>query len=60
MIVMIGIMIITRGALFRVLGFGLCKALSDAYFGSEDSMIRLDMSEYMERLYICVYIYIYI
>jgi ATP-dependent Clp protease ATP-binding subunit ClpC len=27
----------------------LCKALADAYFGSEDSMIRLDMSEYMEK-----------
>merc|ERR1719293_549772 len=27
----------------------LCKALSEAYFGKEDSMIRLDMSEYMER-----------
>lgn len=27
----------------------LCKALSAAYFGKEESMIRLDMSEYMER-----------
>jgi len=27
----------------------LCKALSEAYFGKEDAMIRLDMSEYMER-----------
>jgi len=27
----------------------LCKALAAAYFGSEESMIRLDMSEYMER-----------
>jgi len=27
----------------------LCKALSAAYFGKEDSMIRLDMSEFMER-----------
>merc|ERR1740138_311442 len=27
----------------------LCKALSAAYFGREDSMIRLDMSEFMER-----------
>lgn len=27
----------------------LCKALSEAYFGKEDSMIRLDMSEFMER-----------
>eukprot|EP00929_Paragymnodinium_shiwhaense_P078902 TRINITY_DN4094_c0_g2_i1.p1 TRINITY_DN4094_c0_g2~~TRINITY_DN4094_c0_g2_i1.p1 ORF type:complete len:1023 (+),score=375.22 TRINITY_DN4094_c0_g2_i1:187-3255(+) len=27
----------------------LCKALSESYFGKEDSMIRLDMSEYMER-----------
>jgi ATP-dependent Clp protease ATP-binding subunit ClpC len=27
----------------------LCKALAAAYFGMEDSMIRLDMSEYMER-----------
>lgn len=27
----------------------LCKALADAYFGQESAMIRLDMSEYMER-----------
>lgn len=27
----------------------LCKALSEAYFGKEDSMVRLDMSEFMER-----------
>ena len=27
----------------------LAKALSDAFFGSEEQMIRLDMSEYMER-----------
>jgi len=27
----------------------LCKALSAAYFGAEDNMIRLDMSEFMER-----------
>jgi len=27
----------------------LCKALSEAYFGKEESMIRLDMSEFMER-----------
>jgi ATP-dependent Clp protease ATP-binding subunit ClpC len=27
----------------------LCKALSQSYFGKEDSMIRLDMSEFMER-----------
>jgi len=27
----------------------LCKALSEAYFGMEDAMIRLDMSEYMEK-----------
>ena len=27
----------------------LCKALADAMFGSEDAMIRLDMSEYMEK-----------
>jgi len=27
----------------------LCKALSAAYFGKEESMLRLDMSEYMER-----------
>jgi len=27
----------------------LCKALSAAYFGKEESMIRLDMSEFMER-----------
>ncbi len=27
----------------------LCKALSEAVFGSEQAMIRLDMSEYMEK-----------
>lgn len=27
----------------------LTKVLADYYFGSEESMIRLDMSEYMER-----------
>jgi len=27
----------------------LCKALAASYFGSENNMIRLDMSEYMER-----------
>eukprot|EP00929_Paragymnodinium_shiwhaense_P109545 TRINITY_DN7600_c0_g1_i2.p1 TRINITY_DN7600_c0_g1~~TRINITY_DN7600_c0_g1_i2.p1 ORF type:complete len:606 (+),score=232.94 TRINITY_DN7600_c0_g1_i2:115-1818(+) len=27
----------------------LCKALSAAYFGKEDAMVRLDMSEYMEK-----------
>lgn len=27
----------------------LCKALSAAYFGKEEAMIRLDMSEFMER-----------
>ncbi len=27
----------------------LCRALASALFGSEDAMIRLDMSEYMER-----------
>ena len=27
----------------------LCKALSEALFGSEEQMIRLDMSEYMEK-----------
>merc|ERR1719333_1418476 len=27
----------------------LCKALATAYFGKEESMIRLDMSEFMER-----------
>ncbi len=27
----------------------LCKALAEAMFGSENMMIRLDMSEYMER-----------
>merc|ERR1711972_266727 len=27
----------------------LCKALSEAYFGKEDAMIRLDMCEFMER-----------
>lgn len=27
----------------------LCKALAEALFGEEDAMIRIDMSEYMER-----------
>ena len=27
----------------------LCKAIAEAMFGHEDSMIRLDMSEYMEK-----------
>ncbi|GMH61167.1 hypothetical protein TL16_g03199 [Triparma laevis f. inornata] len=27
----------------------LCKALADTYFGSEDAMVRIDMSEYMEK-----------
>ena len=27
----------------------LCKALAEALFGDEDSMIRIDMSEYMEK-----------
>ncbi|HHY81206.1 MAG TPA: ATP-dependent Clp protease ATP-binding subunit [Clostridiales bacterium] len=27
----------------------LCKALAEAMFGDEDAMIRIDMSEYMER-----------
>ena len=27
----------------------LCKALAEALFGDEDAMIRVDMSEYMER-----------
>ena len=27
----------------------LCKALAEAMFGSENMMIRLDMSEYMEK-----------
>mmetsp|Transcript_87952 Transcript_87952/g.210164 ORF Transcript_87952/g.210164 Transcript_87952/m.210164 type:complete len:1041 (+) Transcript_87952:55-3177(+) len=27
----------------------LCKALAEAYFGMEDSMVRLDMSEFMEK-----------
>lgn len=27
----------------------LCRALADAMFGGEDAMIRLDMSEYMEK-----------
>ena len=27
----------------------LCRALADALFGSSDAMIRLDMSEYMEK-----------
>ncbi|MCQ2418412.1 MAG: ATP-dependent Clp protease ATP-binding subunit [Clostridia bacterium] len=28
----------------------LCKALTEAVFGSEEAMIRLDMSEYMEKI----------
>ena len=27
----------------------LCKALAEALFGDEDSMVRIDMSEYMEK-----------
>jgi len=27
----------------------LCKALADAYFGAEKAMVRIDMSEYMDR-----------
>ena len=27
----------------------LCKALAEALFGDENSMIRIDMSEYMEK-----------
>ena len=27
----------------------LCKALAEAVYGSEDAMIRVDMSEYMEK-----------
>lgn len=27
----------------------LCKALAEAMFGDENAMIRLDMSEYMEK-----------
>ena len=27
----------------------LCKALADTYFGSQRDMIRIDMSEYMEK-----------
>ncbi|MDD4679386.1 MAG: AAA family ATPase, partial [Clostridia bacterium] len=27
----------------------LCKALAEALFGDEEAMVRLDMSEYMER-----------
>ena len=27
----------------------LCKALSEALFGSEDALIRVDMSEYSEE-----------
>ena len=30
----------------------LAKALAQAMFGDEDSMIRIDMSEYMENLHI--------
>jgi len=26
----------------------LAKALADSYYGSEESMLRIDMSEYME------------
>ena len=28
----------------------LCKALAEAVYGSEDAMIRVDMSEYMEKI----------
>lgn len=27
----------------------LCRALADAVFGDEEALVRLDMSEYMER-----------
>jgi hypothetical protein len=27
----------------------LCKTLAETYFGSEKDMIRIDMSEYMEK-----------
>jgi ATP-dependent Clp protease ATP-binding subunit ClpA len=27
----------------------LCKTLAETYFGSERDLIRIDMSEYMER-----------
>ena len=27
----------------------LCRALADAYFGSEDALLRFDMTEYMEK-----------
>ena len=27
----------------------MCKALGEALFGDEDSLIRIDMSEYMEK-----------
>lgn len=27
----------------------LCRALADAYFGSEEALLRFDMSEYMEK-----------
>ena len=28
----------------------LCKTLAETYFGSEKDMIRIDMSEYMEKV----------
>lgn len=37
---------------FDVLGVGkteLCKALAEFMFDTEDAMIRIDMSEYMEK-----------
>ena len=27
----------------------LCKTLAETYFGSEKDMVRIDMSEYMEK-----------
>ena len=35
-----------------LLGVGkteLCKALAETYYGSEKDMVRIDMSEYMEK-----------
>ncbi len=34
----------------------LSKALAESMFGSEDALIRVDMSEYMEKLYVSKYI----
>jgi len=38
--------------LLSMIGVGkteLCKTLAETYFGNEKDMIRIDMSEYMEK-----------